>query len=64
MYRERVIEFIKRKNEALCHLYIPGRTAEAMSTHLDLTIRQQRKMKALASEVDQLITQLKRRQGK
>ena len=36
----------------------------AMSTHLDLTIRQQRKMKALASEVDQLITQLKRRQGK
>ena len=36
----------------------------AMSTHRDLTIRQQRKMKALASEVDQLITQLKRRQGK
>jgi len=36
----------------------------SMSTHLDLTIRHQRKMKALAEEVGQLITQLKRRESK
>jgi len=30
MYREAVIEFIKRKNEALCSMYIPGRTIEEL----------------------------------
>jgi len=34
----------------------------AISTHADLTVRQQRKLKMLSDEVDKLVTQLKRRQ--
>jgi len=30
VYREAVIKFIKRKDEALCRMYIPGRTAEEL----------------------------------